>query len=199
MCLVNSDSRTVQELIHLYNSFQQLQVTENDILNFFRNSLIKEKDLYDLCDKIEKYDINYLDKCKQITNKPIPFLYYKQTKVNINICKEFIKEKINDNSFYDIKDILQKYLDKLESYVLTAHKIHNLNLSEKIKCIKCSKILLLKKNITFFNIKKRLDDDEAYCFNCKNVYKIYYPPDLLENFSLNSTKPYITQIEVDNF
>lgn len=196
----NIQSQEIQNLLLLYENYQKNTVNINEVKQFFENNKVNKTYILDLVKTIKNnYNNNYLKKCEKILNKKKPKLYCNCKEVSINNY-EFLLESCD--YMFDAKLLLEEYYEKVKKFVLDAHKLYNYNLiiQKKIKCSECYSNLILKKDIIRdINTKKKLDIDEAFCYSCKNVFKLYAPPDLLDHFSLKDEKPYIIKILVDTF
>jgi hypothetical protein len=196
----NIQSQEIQNLLLLYENYQKNTVNINDVQQFFENNKVNKESIVNLINTIKNsFSDQYLKRCEDILNKKKPILYYNCQKV---LLKDYEYILNNCDYIYNVKVILDEYYEKLKKFVLEAHKLYNYDLivQKKIKCPECFNNLILKKDIIRdINTKKKLDIDEAYCYSCKNVFKLYAPPYLLDHFSLKSKKPYIIKILVDTF
>lgn len=195
----NFESEDIQNLITFYINYQENKITLDDIKNFFIDNKTKKEDFFNLFNKIDKiYNEKYLERCEKVIKKKKPNLYYNSKIISFENFKKNIINKRNE--IYKLKLILENYYHQLNNYILETHKKYNFDLiiKKKIKCSECFNFLMLK-NIIDKNtlIYKQLDINEAYCFFCKSIFKLYAPSDLVNNFSLDSKEPYITKVLVD--
>lgn len=200
MCNHNIKSIEIQNLIHLYMEYQHNIVSIEDVKMFFEKSRINIYILLNLCDKIEEFDKKYLHRCEIFLNKSIPFIYHNNERITIHNCKLIAMKYYNLNKdIYTIKEKIENLYNNLCNFITEAHKKHNYNLLvKKNYCLHCNKKLLLKNDIKFFiEIKKKLDNDEAYCFNCESIFKMIETQDSIKNITLDSKNPNIIKIYVD--